>query len=1009
MLTWIFPHSPKTQASTRRPGHPLPLLTVTALLRRLAGASRPTLQAVASLRFPPLAPASSSSRFTTSALDQARAASKPKPKARSKKKDLTPFISPSGDEPEMSIIHWTIRTISVPGPDTDLSLYVAFDNERLLFGAGEGTQRAFIQKRLTMRGLQAVFLPDGGHRARTGLPGVIMTASDAGMKKLTVVGPPDTAHYLATLRASVQRDIFGVDPKPYPRFSTADSEIVYSSDKVTVHAIALRDPVPQPASTGSVLSNHVPRPAQLPEARLDQWTSTIVKDMFRGIQDPAERKAARPPQPYPGMRAPSVPMDRFPLPIPSDADVATDMVYILRTPEVRGKFDVVKAAALGVPGGPVRGKLTRGESIEVEDKNAPGGKRIVRPEDCLVGGGPGSILIVVSCAEHNVDRLLQSPVFGQYQQGPRGKAADFPVQAVVHRVTRQVWEDPRYQAWVAAYGPKTQHLLTEVRIPGPTFFNSAAWNALHLHRLDEEVFPVPYYKYEAPPPPVLPANATLAVPNNLVSMHPPKETELLETHVKDAQFPTDTEEIVLDTARSDGTEYAIAVDAARVEVAAKAAVHAETHELQPGDDIVVTTLGTGSAIPSKFRNVSSTHLDIPGTGGILLDCGEGSLGQLRRRFGPEGLQKVYEDLRLIFISHMHADHHLGLTSILADRFKSGVHSTLYILAPPQIGLQLQETATWQYGVPREALENVKFVSLTRMNKSAWVARTAEQAARQSAAAIGIAPLTQAVEQEAEFNEDVAAGKFKWPFKMIHRYYSPGNDKMAETIYTMIDDLGMKTMGAPSVPHRGLANGLVLEHTSGWKVVYSGDTKPSGDLVAAGQGATILIHEATHEDDTPEMAQAKGHSTFGQAIEVGKQMNAKYTILNHFSQRYPKIPKLLIAKEGEQGAIESSVAISFDFMSLRAADTWKIAHYTDAMTLLYGEEEEDDVLEGEGVVGQAVGAGKGAKGAGKGRGGERGERGGRGSQGQPFGLKRRSSEIADEPAAKKAAAASEDAE
>ncbi|TXT09068.1 hypothetical protein VHUM_02542 [Vanrija humicola] len=917
----------------------------------------------------------------------------------------------------MSIINWSIRAISVPGPDTDLSLYVAFDNERLLFGAGEGTQRAFVQKRLAMKGLQAVFLPDGGHRARTGLPGVIMTASDAGMKKLTVVGPPDTAHYLATLRGSVQRDIFGLDAKPYPRFSTAESEVVYSSPTVTVHAVALRDAVPEPEGTGSILSAPVPRPAQLSQPRLDQWTSTIVKDMFKGLQNLGDRKTApRPPQPYPGMRAPSNPVDRFPLPIPSDADVATDMVYILRTPTVRGKFDVAKAAALGVPGGPVRGKLTRGESIEVEDKDAPGGKRIVKPEDCLVGGGPGSILIVVSCAEHNLDRLLQSSVFAQFQLPAKGKTPAFPVQAIVHRVTRQVWEEPRYQAWVAAFGPKTQHLLAEVRTAGPTFFNSAAWNTLHLHRLDEEVFPVPYYKYDAPPLPTLPANATLAKPNHAVSMYPIKPLEVIETHIKDTQFPTDAEVLAADLASSPATDYAKAADAARAEVAAKAAAVAETHVPQPGDDIVVTTLGTGSAIPSKFRNVSATHLDIPGTGGILLDCGEGSLGQLRRRYGPEGLQKVYEELRLIFISHMHADHHLGLTSILADRFKSGVHSTLYILAPPAIALQLQETATWQYGVPREALENVKFVSVNRMNKSPWMARTAEQAARQSeAAAEPAAPLTEAVEREAEFDEDTAAGKFKWPFKAIQRYYSPGNDPMAEAIHAMIADLGMKSIGAPSVPHRGLANGLVLEHQSGWKVVYSGDTKPSSDLVATGDGATILIHEATLEDDKPDVALAKGHSTFGQAIDVGKQMNAKYTILNHFSQRYPKIPKLPIASDETEGGIASSVAISFDFMSLRAADTWKIAHYTDAMTLLYGEEEEeDDVLEGEGEVVAKPKPETGGKRGGKGA--ERGGRSGRGEQVEreerrgeqgerepktPFGLKRRSSEIADEPAAKKA--------
>ena len=88
-----------------------------------------------------------------------------------------------------------------------------------------------------------------------------------------------------------------------------------------------------------------------------------------------------------------------------------------------------------------------------------------------------------------------------------------------------------------------------------------------------------------------------------------------------------------------------------------------------GDDIVVSTLGTGSAMPSKHRNVASIHVDVPGMGGILLDAGEGSLGQLRRRFGLIGLKKVYENLRMVFISHMHADHHLGLQRILEDRLK----------------------------------------------------------------------------------------------------------------------------------------------------------------------------------------------------------------------------------------------------------------------------------------------------------------------------------------------------
>lgn len=33
--------------------------------------------------------------------------------------------------------------------------------------------------------------------------------------------------------------------------------------------------------------------------------------------------------------------------------------------------------------------------------------------------------------------------------------------------------------------------------------------------------------------------------------------------------------------------------------------------------------------------------------------------------------------------------------------------------------------------------------------------------------------------------------------------------------------------------------------------------------------------------------AKNHCTMEEAIEVGKMLNARYTILTHFSQRYPK--------------------------------------------------------------------------------------------------------------------------
>lgn len=52
--------------------------------------------------------------------------------------------------------------------------------------------------------------------------------------------------------------------------------------------------------------------------------------------------------------------------------------------------------------------------------------------------------------------------------------------------------------------------------------------------------------------------------------------------------------------------------------------------------------------------------------------------------------------------------------------------------------------------------------------------------------------------------------------------------------------------------------------------FSGDTIPADRLVRAGLNATLLIHEASMADDQVDLAKKKMHSTFGQAIDVGRR-------------------------------------------------------------------------------------------------------------------------------------------
>ena len=93
------------------------------------------------------------------------------------------------------------------------------------------------------------------------------------------------------------------------------------------------------------------------------------------------------------------------------------------------------------------------------------------------------------------------------------------------------------------------------------------------------------------------------------------------------------------------------------------------------------------------------------------------------------------------------------------------------------------------------------------------------------------------------------------------------------------NLGLRVVPV-RVDHCADACGVVLRHDSGWSVVFSGDTRPCMELVSAGHGATLLIHEATFESGMTADANAKMHSTTEEAIDIAKQYVARCYARTH---------------------------------------------------------------------------------------------------------------------------------
>ena len=117
--------------------------------------------------------------------------------------------------------------------------------------------------------------------------------------------------------------------------------------------------------------------------------------------------------------------------------------------------------------------------------------------------------------------------------------------------------------------------------------------------------------------------------------------------------------------------------------------------------------------------------------------------------------------------------------------------------------------------------------------------------------------------------------------------------------------------------------------------------PTPFLAVVGKDCDVLIHEATMDDDLLDEAIIKRHSTTSQAIEMGKSMNAKHTILTHFSQRYAKIPVI------KENLFEvNSVGCAFDNMRIRRCDLPRMILLHEPLRIMFNEKQLEMVERGQ---------------------------------------------------------------
>ncbi|KAK4504828.1 hypothetical protein PRZ48_002790 [Zasmidium cellare] len=560
--------------------------------------------------------------------------------------------------------------------------------------------------------------------------------------------------------------------------------------------------------------------------------------------------------------------------------------YIFRNHMQRGKFHPERAKELKVKPGSDYRLLANGESVVNEDGETITSDMVLDPS--RVGGG---IAVIDLPGPEYIDNLISRPEWRE----PKVMEG---VGAVVWICGKDVATDPRLHSFMQEF-KHLEHVVSSAEYsPNNLTLDSASAATVRLQQVDPERYGVPVHDSESSDglqpyggnvdwkaihsKTPLPDGVHVAARGQTVQLEPSIEFKTKEA-IKPLQIPDTIAEIPKD----------VMEEAVKAQEATKN-LDEDTEtwfsSLPPGaEDAEIITLGTGSALPSKYRNVSATLVRVPGWGNILLDAGENTLGQLRRVFTADEMKQVLQDLKIISISHMHADHQLGTTSVVKAWYEE-VHGGQP--APPI-------DPTLPGGNDYESIfKNERRLAIVA--EPAMLHWLAEYSAVEDYGHSRIAPLSL-TPVDTRTGRRSKLGWFVSTAEMKTLSWQDGGDLLARNTFSP-SLLNLSDIQAVGVKHCHGARAVSITLPSGFKVSYSGDCRPSRPFAQIGKDSTVCIHEATFDDELQGDAEAKNHSTTSEALNIAQLMRSKACVLTHFSQRYQKVP-VLERGEGEPEVVE----------------------------------------------------------------------------------------------------------
>lgn len=760
------------------------------------------------------------------------------------------FYSKFVDTNKNTFNMFNITTITHKSSDFSHPMLMLTNREgaRYFFGKiPEGSQRLLNENRFKLAKMHSVFLTGTltSWSEIGGLPGLFLTISDATKNNVEVFANCSkiASYIVATwryfvFRQGVQLKIDSVDEGKF----LADNTMILNPIKIESEATY------NGRSTNDFISNKIYR--QLKK---------LVSLMF-----PVDTSKVNDPNPNSYKSDPSELDIHTHVELPhlndlQNPDLQPSLNYLIRFLPVRGKFNPAAAIALGIKPGKQFKLLANGENITNDNGELVESHQVLEPQQnfrkVLILDIPNQLYLRNTIKSE--EWFKKDDMFGEEEVG-----------VVYHFLHDSIdFELEEYLNFISKFPSDCEHIISHSKLTNDTmFFKAAGISTLKLKTIQNDHFNLPYsedYK---------PDESTKA----FHKLHSLQQFEITTDGVN-----IDDSLIVKDNW---STLYDTEIAPLNLEgVKKEEIVETEPISLKPidsssslKDSVQIVTLGTGSALPTIYRNVISTLVRVPYQNksgqvefrSILLDGGENTIGAMMRNFGHNNraqLNQIFQELCLIHLSHLHADHHLGIISIINEWFKINHDSTkkLYLIVP----WQYNNFVTEWYDVERPTegsnidLDRIVYISCENFIKDP-------------------------VGQIKQVDLNTFERNYENQQNSLSREQFTKNNELSQLIY---EQLGIKNIQTVRAIHCYWAYSISLTFDLGnnetFKVSYSGDTRPNPRFVEIGYGSDLLIHESSLNNQLVEEAIAKKHSTMIEAIKVSQLMNCRKLILTHFSARF----------------------------------------------------------------------------------------------------------------------------